>query len=66
MKRLALIALALCVVVAPSCQRAVPPVPPSNRTVVHPRGTSDVTKPWNGTTKQEGDAILGPLSNARR
>lgn len=60
-----LCALLLCVA-APACQRSVPPVPQSNRQVVQPRGSSDVLKPWNGTTRQEGDAILGPLSNTRR
>ena len=64
--RFALMALALCVAAVPSCQRSVPPVPVSNRTVVPPKGSTDITKPWNGTTRQEGDAILGPLSNARR
>ncbi len=49
-----------------SCQRALPPVPDSGRTVVHPKGSTDIEKPWNSTTRQEGDAILGPLSNARR
>lgn len=65
MKRLMILALAMSAVVAPGCQRSVPPVPGS-RIVVGPRGTTDVTKPWNPITKQEGDAILGPLSNARR
>lgn len=53
----------LCIV---GCQGSVPPVPPSGRTVVQPKGSTDVTKSWNRTTRQEGDAILGPLSNARR
>lgn len=48
------------------CQRPLPPVPQSHRPVVAPRGSTDVVKPWNGTTRQEGDAILGPLSNMRR
>lgn len=65
MIRAILIILVVCVV-TPACQRALPPVPSSNRTVVAPKGSTDVTKPWNGTTRQEGDAILGPLSNARR
>lgn len=50
----------------PACQRAVPPVPPTNRTVVQPKGSTDVMKSWNRTTRQEGEAILGPLSNSRR
>lgn len=49
-----------------SCQRAVPPVPDNGRVVVQPKGSTDIVKPWNGTTRQEGDAVLGPLSNARR
>lgn len=66
MKHLSLMILALGAIVAASCQRPVPPVPVSNRVVVPPRGSTDVTKSWNGITKQEGDAVLGPLSNARR
>lgn len=49
-----------------SCENSVPPVPSSGRRVVEPRGSSDVTKPWNHTTEREGEAILGPLSNMRR
>ena len=49
-----------------SCQRALPPVPDNGRVVVQPKGSTDIVKPWNGTTRQEGDAVLGPLSNARR
>lgn len=60
-----MLALALCVA-ATSCQRAVPPVPDSNRKVVGPDGSVSGEKPWNQITKSEGDAILGPLSNARR
>lgn len=56
-----LVATFLC-----SCQRAVPLVPENSRPVVGPRASSNVVKPWNGTTRQEGDAILGPLSNMRR
>ena len=66
MTRFAIIALALGALAATSCQRSVPPVPVSNRTPVGPKGSTDVTKPWNPITKQEGDAILGPLSNTRR
>lgn len=66
MRRITLLALALCVVALPSCQRTVPPVPVTNRTVVPPKGSTDVTKSWNTITRNEGDSILGPLSNARR
>lgn len=61
-----LLALALCTMAATSCQRGVPPVPSSGRAVVGPSGSVSGDKPWNGITKSEGDAILGPLSNARR
>lgn len=58
----ALILASLCT----ACQRALPPVPDNGRVVVQPKGSTDIVKPWNGTTRQEGDAVLGPLSNARR
>ena len=61
-----IISLILVATLCTACQRALPPVPDSGRTVVHPKGSSDIVKPWNGTTRQEGDAVLGPLSNARR
>lgn len=61
-----LLSVALCAVGATSCQRSVPPVPSSGRTVVAPSGSVDGETPWNRLTRQEGDAILGPLSNARR
>lgn len=48
------------------CNSKMPPVPPSNRTVVEPGGSSRSVKPWNETTKQEGDAVLGPLSDVNR
>ena len=44
----------------------MPPVPPSNRTVVGPRGSSDAVKPWNNTTRKEGEAVLGPLGDMNR
>lgn len=49
-----------------SCSPSLPPVPESNRRVVPPSGSTNVEKAWNPITKGEGDAILGPLSNARR
>lgn len=61
-----LILLALGSVVLPACNQAMPPVPPSNRTVVAPRGSSERLKAWSSTTKQEADAVLGPLSNSER
>ncbi len=48
-----------------ACQPPLPDAPPSNRTVVHPRGSSDSEKPWNEVTKQESDAVL-PFNNMRR
>lgn len=58
--------VALSAAVLPSCQRSVPSVPASNRTVVAPKGSTDVSKSWSILTKTEGDAVLGPLSNVRR
>lgn len=51
---------------ATGCNHKMPTVPPSNRTVVEPGGSSRSVKPWNETTKQEGDAVLGPLSDVNR
>lgn len=65
-RSLTMMALAVGVLAATSCQRSMPPVPPSNRTVVGPSGSTDVSKPWNRITQREGDAVLGPLSNVRR
>jgi len=61
-----LLTLTLVLPLLCQCHRTLPPVPQSHRPVVAPRGSTDVVKPWNGTTRQEGDAILGPLSNMRR
>ncbi len=48
-----------------SCQPSLPEVPPSNRTPVQPKGSSDTVKSWNQVTKQESDAVL-PFSTQRR
>lgn len=56
---------AVCVLL-PACNQSVPPVPPSNRQVVGPKGSTGVMKSWNQPTQAEGNAILGPLSNERR
>ncbi len=48
-----------------ACQPPLPEAPPSNRTVVQPRGSSDTVKSWNQVTKQESDAVL-PFNNMRR
>lgn len=68
MKCLALLTLSLCTLAATtSCKQDLPPVPMSNnRTIVPPKGSTEVTKSWNTITRNEGDAVLGPLSNARR
>ncbi len=57
---------ALSSILLSSCFSSMPPVPPSNRTVVAPSGSSERVKSWSSTTKQEADAVLGPLSNAER
>ncbi len=49
-----------------ACELPMDEVPPNTRKVVGPAGTSDNVKPWNETTKQEGDATLGPLSDMNR
>ena len=61
-----LILLSLSSLLLPACTSSMPPVPPSNRTVVAPRGSSERVKSWSSTTKQEADAVLGPLSNTER
>lgn len=61
-----LCALALGSLLLPACTSSMPPVPPSNRTVVAPSGSSERVKSWSSTTKQEADAVLGPLSNTER
>lgn len=65
-RSLFLIAMGVSVAAVTSCQRSLPPVPPSNRTVVGPKGSTDISKSWNTPTESEGNAILGPLSNTRR
>ena len=65
MKKLLLLA-PLAAVVMTSCQPPMPLVPPSNREVVGPRGSSEAVKPWNNTTRTEGEAVLGPLGDMNR
>jgi hypothetical protein len=65
MKKLLMLA-PLAAVLMTACQPAMPPVPPSNRTVVGPKGSSDAVKPWNNTTRKEGEAVLGPLGDMNR
>ena len=56
----------LVAVMVVSCQPSMPAVPPSNRTVVGPKGSSDAVKPWNNTTRKDGEAVLGPLGDMNR
>ena len=65
MKKILMIA-PLVALLMTACQPAMPPVPPSNRTVVGPKGSSDAVKPWNNTTRKEGEAVLGPLGDMNR
>lgn len=58
--------LPLAALTLESCSSSLPPVPPSNRTVVAPSGSTERMKAWSSTTKQEADAVLGPLSNTER
>lgn len=61
-----LLTLPLLSLALPSCTPAMPPVPPSNHTVVAPSGSTENVKSWSRTTKQEGNAVLGPLGNTER
>ncbi|MBR5886820.1 MAG: hypothetical protein IKZ07_01295 [Akkermansia sp.] len=49
-----------------SCQRSISMVPPTTRTIVAPEGSEGSAKSWSRITEQEGNAVLGPLSNMRR
>ena len=66
MKKIMILMPVLSLVLMTACQPAMPPVPPSNRTVVGPKGSSDAVKPWNNTTRKEGEAVLGPLGDMNR
>ncbi len=48
-----------------SCSQSLPDAPPSHRTVVQPKGSTDTVKSWSHVTKQESDAVL-PFDNMRR
>lgn len=56
----------LVAVMMSSCRPPMPAVPPSNREVVGPKGSSERVKPWNNTTRKEGEAVLGPLGDMNR
>lgn len=67
MKRIRIAAVyALSLACLAACQNSMPAVPDSGRTVVGPKGSTNIKKAWNGPTRHEGDSILGPLSNMRR
>ena len=66
MKKIMILMPVLSLVLMTACQPAMPPVPPSNRTVVGPKGSSDAVKPWNNNTRKEGEAVLGPLGDMNR
>ena len=65
MKKMLMLA-PLVAVMMTACQPPMPAVPPSNRQVVAPKGSSDAVKPWNNTTRKEGEAVLGPLGDMNR
>ncbi len=65
MKKMLILA-PLAAVVMTACQPPMPAVPPSKRQVVGPKGSSDAVKPWNNTTRKEGEAVLGPLGDMNR
>ncbi|MDO5472497.1 MAG: hypothetical protein Q4F35_04085 [Akkermansia sp.] len=66
MKYIVISATVLAAACMSSCQRSVPMVPPSTREVVPPQGSTVTPKSWSRVTEQEGNAVLGPLSNMRR
>lgn len=66
MKNKLFLMVSLLAVLLPCCRPAMPAVPPSGRTVVGPKGSSDAVKAWSSPTRQEGDAVLGPLGDMNR
>lgn len=66
MKSKMFLVVALAAVLMPSCHPAMPAVPPSNRTVVGPKGSSEAVKAWSAPTRKEGEAVLGPLGDMNR
>ncbi len=62
------ISTTLCLSIAALMAACTPleTAPEGQRAATPPQGSSDVEKAWNAPTKQEGDAILGPLSQPRR
>ncbi|MDO5470437.1 MAG: hypothetical protein Q4F38_03960 [Akkermansia sp.] len=66
MKYIVIASLVLTAAAVTSCVRSVPMVPPTERQIVGPEGSTRGVKSWSGITEQEGNAALGPLSNMRR
>lgn len=66
MKTKMLMLAPLVAVMLSACQSPMPAVPPSKRQVVAPKGSSEAVKPWNNTTRKEGEAVLGPLGDMNR
>lgn len=65
MKKLLPLISLLCLPLS-SCFSTMPTVPPNTHPVVGPSGSSDGQKSWSRLSKQEGDALLGPLGNTER
>lgn len=66
MKNIVIPALVLAALGLSSCQNSLAMVPPNSRPVVGPEGSTGNVKSWSRVTEQEGNAVLGPLSNMRR
>ena len=66
MKTKVILLVSLAAGVLSSCQPAMPAVPPSNRTVVQPKGSEESVKAWSMPTRKEGEAVLGPLGDMNR
>lgn len=66
MKKTIIYALLMSALGLTACQRSVAMVPPNTRPVIGPEGSSGSVKSWSRVTEQEGNAVLGPLSNMRR
>lgn len=62
--KLSLIAI-IAAALTPACQRALPPVPPSQRPAVGPEAANKSLKSWNRGSQHESDALL-PFGTPRR
>ncbi len=56
----------LAVAALSSCSMPLALAPESSRPVVGPEGSSSTQKSWNSMTRQEGEAVLGPLAGTPR